>query len=286
LTLKTSLSSWILVFLSGCATTAYEPPSPEPYEPLTPAWSARPVSWEKLGEIEEWLRGSGPSRTPEYVPEAQLQLAEGRLALADRERGEIPPQVFEVRLTSAEGGFRQALARSDLSPSQKLRAERGLAHAKELRSGKAPARTAVAAAAPGGLSIEPRASWRAQPPAQSRLTHVSGPWTRITVHHSTKPTSELGRQTSAEVSGEIRDIQTVHMRDEGWGDIGYHFLIDPTGRIWQGRLLEWQGAHASGANNIGNIGICLLGNFNRTASAARASTAIASCARRSARATS
>ena len=37
--------------------------------------------------------------------------------------------------------------------------------------------------------------------------------------------------------------------------------IDPTGKVWQGRSLDWQGAHAYGANNVGNIGICLLGNF-------------------------
>ena len=53
------------------------------------------------------------------------------------------------------------------------------------------------------------------------------------------------------------------MNNRGYGDIGYHFLIDPSGRVWEGRELRWQGAHASGDNNIGNIGICLLGNFVR-----------------------
>jgi hypothetical protein len=39
-------------------------------------------------------------------------------------------------------------------------------------------------------------------------------------------------------------------------------MIDPEGRVFQGRDLVWQGAHAKGDNNIQNIGICVLGNFD------------------------
>ena len=46
-----------------------------------------------------------------------------------------------------------------------------------------------------------------------------------------------------------------------WGDIGYHYLIDPDGRVYEGRRLKWQGAHATGSNNIDNIGVCMIGNF-------------------------
>ena len=52
------------------------------------------------------------------------------------------------------------------------------------------------------------------------------------------------------------------MNQRGFGDIGYHYLIDPAGRVWAGRSLDYQGAHARGSNNIANIGICLLGNFD------------------------
>jgi N-acetyl-anhydromuramyl-L-alanine amidase AmpD len=94
------------------------------------------------------------------------------------------------------------------------------------------------------------------------LTSARGGWSRITIHHSAKYSKEIGTPSSLNVAGAIKDIQTVHRRDEGYGDIGYHFLIDPAGRIWQGRLLDWQGAHAGGENNVANIGICLFGNFN------------------------
>lgn len=83
---------------------------------------------------------------------------------------------------------------------------------------------------------------------------------RITVHHTAEPFYSL----SATAAGaEVKHIQDQHMneRTPGWADIGYHFLVDRAGNVIEGRPLRAQGAHASGANNIGNIGICLLGNF-------------------------
>ena len=66
---------------------------------------------------------------------------------------------------------------------------------------------------------------------------------------------------TAACKAQIQQIQREHMGNRGYGDIGYHYLIDPAGRVWEGRELKWQGAHASGTNNLHNIGICVLGNF-------------------------
>ncbi len=249
-----------LALLAGCVSSTLDRPPVEraSWEEAYPEWSGEKASWEKLGAIEEWLRGPGPGEWPEYVPEAELQLAEGRLDLAELERREIAPEVLETRVSAAEAGFRRALARTDLAPGQKARAELGLARAKEISGAVVPS----APAATGKLALEQRSDWRAAPPVARRLTRAAGPWSRITVHHSAKSTGELGKMSAGEVAGALRDIQTVHMRDRGYGDIGYHFLIDPTGRVWQGRLLEWQGAHSGGVNNVGNIGICLLGDYD------------------------
>jgi len=242
--------------------------------PAYPHWSGRSVSWAKLSEIEDWLAGEGPERYPEFVASAELELAEGRLTLAKKEQKDLSTAVLAGRLKAAETGFRSLLAKSDLKPALRLRAEHGLGQIEELRgevaprTSKVPAKTAIPAAAqgsPGGLTIQPRSAWNAANAMPQRLTSASGNWSRITIHHSAKCTKEIGSPSSGNVAGTIKDIQTVHMRDEGYGDIGYHFLIDPAGRIWQGRLLDWQGAHAGGANgtnNIGNIGICVLGDFS------------------------
>ncbi|MBG80616.1 MAG: hypothetical protein CMJ39_07920, partial [Phycisphaerae bacterium] len=47
-----------------------------------------------------------------------------------------------------------------------------------------------------------------------------------------------------------------------FGDIGYHYAIDPAGRVWGCRPLTYQGAHVGGQNQ-GNLGIVVLGNFDK-----------------------
>ena len=96
-----------------------------------------------------------------------------------------------------------------------------------------------------------------------RLNREQG-WRRITIHHSARPTSELGRQDLPSVADAVRRIQKFHIDDNGWGDIGYHYLIDPQGRILEGRKSAFQGAHAgSNQANRNNVGICLLGHFDQ-----------------------
>jgi hypothetical protein len=45
-----------------------------------------------------------------------------------------------------------------------------------------------------------------------------------------------------------------------FGDIGYHFILDRAGRVWEGRSMQFVGAHVS-AENEENIGVMMLGNF-------------------------
>jgi len=56
-------------------------------------------------------------------------------------------------------------------------------------------------------------------------------------------------------------IQRLHMRQRGWADIGYHFLVDGLGQLYEGRPLHVRGAHTGGFNT-GSVGVCLLGNFD------------------------
>lgn len=113
----------------------------------------------------------------------------------------------------------------------------------------------------GQVAIQPRTSWSPLAPNRNNLDRMQRP-RRITIHHSAMYFRDTRPRAAA---AQIGKIQREHMQNRNYGDIGYHFLIDPSGRIWEGRQLRYQGAHASGSNNIGNIGICLLGNFMRQA---------------------
>ena len=82
---------------------------------------------------------------------------------------------------------------------------------------------------------------------------------RITVHHDA-----IMPVPSGSYSDSLRRMQLIrtgHLNN-GWADIGYHFAIDPSGRIWQARPLELQGAHVKD-NNPGNLGIVVFGNYEK-----------------------
>lgn len=57
----------------------------------------------------------------------------------------------------------------------------------------------------------------------------------------------------------VRDIQNYHMDNNEWDDIGYHFLVDKYGNIYEGREVNVIGAHAGG-HNTRSIGIAYLGD--------------------------
>ncbi len=80
---------------------------------------------------------------------------------------------------------------------------------------------------------------------------------RLTVHHSGIAMTETDL---AQVLDHVGKIRRSHVLFNGWTDIGYHFVIDPAGRIWLGRSLLEQGAHVRD-HNPHNIGILVLGDF-------------------------
>ena len=106
------------------------------------------------------------------------------------------------------------------------------------------------------LDIIRRDRWAQAGPILSDINPMGRIW-RITVHHEAEVCDDGGWTATVL---RLRGIQKAHLQN-GWADIGYHFVIDYKGRIWEGRTLKYQGAHARD-NNEGNIGIALLGDFN------------------------
>ena len=88
------------------------------------------------------------------------------------------------------------------------------------------------------------------------------PIRRITIHHDGM--SSFTESGVAAASSRLESIRRAHLRrrPQPFGDIGYHYAIDPAGRIWAGRPTSWQGAHVR-AQNDGNLGIVVLGNYDQ-----------------------
>lgn len=89
-------------------------------------------------------------------------------------------------------------------------------------------------------------------------TNPMGPISRITIHHDATPSTDL--RSSSDVARRIESIRGAHVK-RGWADIGYHYIVDPAGRVWEGRSVTLQGAHVED-NNEHNLGVMVLGNFD------------------------
>ncbi len=110
----------------------------------------------------------------------------------------------------------------------------------------------------GHIQAYSRTKWHAKPIIASRMKPMNGV-ERITVHHEGNPQPDFSNSV-AEVQKELYKIQKTHFKVLRAGDIAYHYIIDRAGRVWQGRDIRYQGAHAK-HNNSHNIGIMCLGNF-------------------------
>ncbi len=63
---------------------------------------------------------------------------------------------------------------------------------------------------------------------------------------------------SASDKCDVEDLKKWHIDENGWDDIGYHYLIRKDGSAHKCRSLEYRGAHVKG-DNWHTIGICLEG---------------------------
>lgn len=68
--------------------------------------------------------------------------------------------------------------------------------------------------------------------------------------------------TKPSVDWGVKEIRRCHINDNGWSDIGYHYVIRLNGFIERGRA-EWrQGAHCVGHNKH-SIGVCYVGGLDQ-----------------------
>ena len=59
-----------------------------------------------------------------------------------------------------------------------------------------------------------------------------------------------------------KEIRDYHVKQRGWLDIGYHYVIKRDGTVEEGRPLTAVGAHCTNHNQR-SIGICLVGGVRR-----------------------
>ncbi|MGL5829222.1 MAG: peptidoglycan recognition protein family protein, partial [Angustibacter sp.] len=122
--------------------------------------------------------------------------------------------------------------------------------------------SAAKTAAPGQPPIYSRASWGADESLRDSEVEY-GTVQAGFVHHSAGSNS----YTPDQVPAIIRGIYSYHVNGRGWRDIGYNYLADKYGRIWEGRYGGIDrpviGAHTLGFNDHA-FAMSALGNYDVT----------------------
>jgi hypothetical protein len=121
-----------------------------------------------------------------------------------------------------------------------------------------PARQISAAGTPAIVS---RAGWGADEEIV-RAKPLVAPAVRLAVVHHTAGTNSY---TAAQAAAIVRGIEVYHVQGNGWNDIGYNFLVDRFGTVYEGRGggidKNVIGAHSQGFNT-GTVGVALIGNYS------------------------
>ena len=121
-------------------------------------------------------------------------------------------------------------------------------------------RAGVATAATARPRIISRAAWGAKESIRRAAPDYSDTVKAAFVHHTVQSNS----YSPSESAALVRSDYLYHVRTRGWNDIGYNFLVDRYGRVFEGRYggvtRAVLGAHAGGFNT-NSTGVALLGTF-------------------------
>ena len=220
------------------------------------------VHWAGESEAQVWVALSADGRTFGFpVPVGRDEAGEAR----------------------ANGETYGAILLAGAARFARVTSDRTLAHLSILAldtraSGQASTGAgAVAAAAVTQPPVTSRAGWgadeslRFDAKGRERWPPVFQPIQKLIVHHT------AGQNNDPDPAATVRAIYYYDAVTQGWGDMGYNFLIDESGRIYEGRHSRTYaageyptgedtagngvtGAHAVGFNS-GTVGIALLGTL-------------------------
>ena len=128
--------------------------------------------------------------------------------------------------------------------------------------------------AAGSPPIITRLAWRANEAIRRAAPSYARSLQFAVVHH----TAGSNNYTASQSAAIVRGIELYHVKGNGWNDIGYNFLIDKYGQVFEGRYggidKNVVGAHAEGFNT-GSVGVALIGTYQTAAPTAAAKKALA-----------
>lgn len=103
-----------------------------------------------------------------------------------------------------------------------------------------------------------RTAWGSPDGQGSRVKPAYYPVKHMVVHHTADSNSLSPGQRW---SDRVRAIWSFHTFTRGWGDIGYNYLIDPNGVVYEGRAGGDDAVAFHDTANYGSMGVVLIGTY-------------------------
>ncbi len=213
------------------------------------------------GRWSRWVSGAGHGHGPDAAPVTGRLIGDpvwtgGSTAVQLRPTRTLTGvRLHLVDVSGGAGARKQALALGPLALAAAL-----------------PLATPSLPAGAGQPPIVARRAW-AQESSHPRVVPGYGTVRMAFVHHTENPNG----YGAGEVPAMLRAIYAFHRYVNGWNDIGYNFVVNSYGRIFEARAGGIDepvvGAHAGGYN-LASTGIAVLGSFMSTPITSRARRAL------------
>ncbi len=223
-----------------------------------------------------WDAGSAaPGTTVSVRSRSQGTWSDWTALVIDPDEGPAPRQEDSVRdgtapaWVGAANGLEVAVYSADGSSPTRLRV-----NAIDPGTSSYDAVTTMSTATPTGRSgpeagtfpglpdVIDRSEWGVDPSLgdQCWKPRFGDTFKAVFVHH----TAGSNSYTQSESAAVVRGVYAYHTQSRGWCDIGYNFLVDRYGQIYEGRRggirPPVRGSHA-GDYNVDTTGISLMGDF-------------------------
>ncbi|MEO7909220.1 MAG: N-acetylmuramoyl-L-alanine amidase [Roseiflexaceae bacterium] len=119
-----------------------------------------------------------------------------------------------------------------------------------------------AAGAQAKPAVVSRSGWGSPDGQGSRARPSYYPVNHLVVHHTADSSTLLPGEPNW--AARVRAEWSFHTITRGWGDVGYNYLIDPNGVIYEGRAGGDDAVAFHDTANYGSMGVVVIGNYVST----------------------
>ena len=221
-------------------------------------------TWTAWNALE--ADGDGPdgdADAGEVALDPQALLAEERPGTAPLWVG--TSDAFQIRVDRLRGPAPSGLQAMLVDPGRS---------AADAAVGSVPRVAAQAHATIAWPTVYRRKDWGADERLRDASPRYTGAIRAAFVHH----TAGTNDYAPADVPKILRGVYAYHVKGRGWADVGYNFLVDRFGRIWEGRAggidRAVLGAHTGGFNSD-SFGVSVMGDYSKTQPSAATLAAVA-----------